>query len=44
MRQRVNGKPMAPAGIWESQDGNGCLIFPDQTTSFNQRLMRGAHG
>jgi hypothetical protein len=45
MRQRVNGKPMAPAGIWELQDGNGCLIIPDQTTCcFNQRLMRGAHG
>jgi hypothetical protein len=44
MGQRVNGKPIAPAGIWESQDDNGCLIIPDQTTCFNQRLMYGDHG
>jgi hypothetical protein len=44
MGQRVNGKPIAPAGIWESQDDNGCLIIPDQTTCFNQRLMHGDHG
>jgi hypothetical protein len=31
MGQRVNGKPIAPAEIWESQDDNGCLIIPDQT-------------